>query len=533
MKKFSTGALTQKQKQEQEERYSVGHIYDYLIIGAGMAALSAAALLARAGYRVCILEAHDTAGGYAHTFTMNHFSFCAQVHYIWGCDKDQAIGKLLRKLNLHEEITFERLNPEGYDHIILPDGKRIKTPNGFDKFRQNISAAYPGSEKNLERFFSILERLYTEMGNLPEKIRWWNYVTDSFKFLTLVKYRNKTLQNVFDECGLPLQIQAVLSANAGDLMSPPEQLSIIAYVGLVAGYNSGAYYPTKHYKFFIDRIVKSITDTPECHIYYETEATSIVVSGDRVKEVRTADGKVFRASHYICNRDPQSAVRMIVSDKGEKKPSIPSKYLSRLHYNYTQSSFFVYLGVKGIDLRDYGFGNHNTWHLEQWDMNQSWKESDLNCYDRPWIFMSTPTLHSDYPGIAPEGCQILEFGTVANYDHFKTLHDQDPPAYRKLKNQLTDKLISIIEAKHIPDLTHHIALKVVGTPTTNEDFCLAPFGNAYGSVMSPANMGLNRLKAETPWDNLYWCNASSGFASIYGTTLTGINLYQKLTGDKV
>ena len=85
--------------------------------------------------------------------------------------------------------------------------------------------------------------------------------------------------------------------------------------------------------------------------------------------------------------------------------------------------------------------------------------------------------------------------------------------------------------QHVPNLSKHIALKVVGTPTTNADFCLAPYGNAYGSVMSPENMNLDRLKSESPWENLFWCNASSGYASIYGTTLTGVNLYQKLTGE--
>lgn len=527
MKRFSTGALTKEQHARQDEAYRQGHTYDYVIIGSGMAALAAGALLANNGSRVCFLEAHDVPGGYAHTFKMNDFSFCAQVHYIWGVDQNQAIGKMLRKLKLHEEITFEQLNPEGYDHIILPDGKRIKTPNGFQKFAANINAAYPGSEKNLERFFTVLEKLYQEMGRLPKKIHWWNYITDSLKFLTIVRYRNKTLQDLFDECGLPLQIQAILSGNAGDLMSPPEQLSLIAYAGLVGGYNSGAYYPTKHYKFFIERIAQFIAEQPGCHIYYETEVTKIVTQGDSIREVHAADGKVFKAETYICNMDPQAAIKMIGKDK------VPEKYLKPLSYNYTQSALFVYLGVKGINLADYGFGNHNTWHLEQWDMNQSWRETGENRFDKPWIFMSTPTLHSNYPGIAPEGCQILEFGTVANYDEFKKLHDTDPPAYRRLKHDFSEKMLKIIEEKHVPELTKHIALKVVGTPTTNADFCLAPYGNAYGSVMSPANMNLDRLKAESPWSNLFWCNASSGYASIYGTTLTGSNLYTKLTGDQL
>ena len=94
-------------------------------------------------------------------------------------------------------------------------------------------------------------------------------------------------------------------------------------------------------------------------------------------------------------------------------------------------------------------------------------------------------------------------------------------------------MLKIIEQKHIPNLSRHLALKVVGTPTTNCDFCYAPFGNAYGSLMTPENVSPGRLKADTPWKNFYWCNASSGFASIYGTSLTGAKLYKELTGGIV
>lgn len=527
MKKYSTGALTKEQHAQQNALYLQQHLYDYIIIGTGMAALTAGALLANAGYKVCLLEAHDIPGGYAHTFKMNDFSFCAQVHYIWGCGPGQTIHNILKKLRLEDEITFERFDANGYDHIILPDGKRIKTPYGFQKFIQNISTDYPGNEKRLEKFFFVVERLYHEMGQLPEKISWWNCVTSSFKFLTVIKYRNKTLQDLFDECGLPIPLQAILSANAGDFLSPPEELSLLAYAGLVGGYNSGAYYPTKHFKFFIDRLAKSITDHPGCHIYYETEVTQIATTSERVQEVHTKDGKVFKAANYISNMDPQAVSRMIGRDK------FPSKYLPSLSYQYTPSSFLIYLGLKGVNLRDYGFGNHNTWHLEHWDMNQTWKELSANHYHRPWIFMSTPTLHSGSPGIAPEGCQILELATLANFDHFKQLKESNPASYRKKKQELAEGLLNIVEQKYIPDLPRHLALKVVGTPTTNHDFCFAPAGNAYGSVMTPGNFGLHRLTADTPWKNLFWCNASSGFASVYGTACTGAKLYTKLTGDNV
>ncbi|HMR00992.1 MAG TPA: hypothetical protein PKA32_01250, partial [Candidatus Gracilibacteria bacterium] len=56
--------------------------------------------------------------------------------------------------------------------------------------------------------------------------------------------------------------------------------------------------------------------------------------------------------------------------------------------------------------------------------------------------------------------------------------------------------------------------------------------NAYGSAMTVKNVSAGRLKAETPFSNLWWCNASSGYAGMYGTAATGVNLYMQLTGDE-
>ena len=92
-------------------------------------------------------------------------------------------------------------------------------------------------------------------------------------------------------------------------------------------------------------------------------------------------------------------------------------------------------------------------------------------------------------------------------------------------------MLDIVEKNYIPNLRDHIAIKVIGSPVTNEDFCMATRGNAYGSMMTPENMGLGRLSAKTPFSNFYWCNASSGGAGMFGTVSTGMDLYMDLAND--
>lgn len=527
MKTHSTGALTPQEHARQDALYATSPTYDVVVIGTGMAALTVASLLANAGRKVCMLEAHDIPGGYVHSFKMGDYHFCAQIHYIWACARGERVWRFLEKLGLQDDILFERFEADGYDHVILPDKKRVKIPYGYSQLADNIEEAFPGEGAKVRRFTGILDRLTKEVAEMPASGRWWDYATRLWNFRTLIRYHKKTLQEVFDECGLSKEAQAVLIANSGNFMCPPERLSILAYNGLFSGYNKGAYYPRRHFKYMIDRLASFITEHEGCHIYYEQEVVGVSLEGHKVESVTTRDGKVFSAPLVICNADPQKMSRTIGLEK------FPPSYHKPLSYQYSGTAVTVYLGLKGIDLREYGFGSYNTWHLEQWDLNLTWKEALNADWSRPWMFLATPTLHTSEPGTAPPGAQILELATAADYDHFRKLRNQDPRAYRKEKKKVEDRLIDLVEEHHVPNLRKHIALHVAGSPTTNEDYCWAPRGHAYGQDLTPDNMGLGRLRSKTPWSNFYWCSAAGGYPGVSGTIGTGIKLYQEITGDEV
>ena len=208
--------------------------YDYLLIGSGMSALTVGSLLAKAGKTVCILEQNDIPGGYAHSFKMGDFYFCAEVHYIWGCKPGETIYEFLKKVGLEHEITFEPLDPEGYDHMVIP-GHRVKIPCGYDKLVRNITQEFPADERGIRRFVHVLDNILTEIRNLPPHIGFKQALTQWYQFPYLLRYRTKTLQHLFDECRLSPEVQGILAANAGDYMLPPKDLSLFAYTALFGG----------------------------------------------------------------------------------------------------------------------------------------------------------------------------------------------------------------------------------------------------------------------------------------------------------
>lgn len=496
--------------------------FDDLVIGAGMAGLTVGSLLAADGRRVLVVEAHDTPGGYAHTFAMGAFRFCAQVHYIFSCGEGEAVDQLLRRLGLDGEVDFHRLDPEGFDHVVVA-GDRYRIPNGLEKYRDRLIRRFPDHVGPLRRYFDTVAAIGREMDRLPARLGWRELATAPLRFPHLLRYQRWTLQRLYDHLQLPPRLQAVLAGQSGDYLLPPDEVSLLLHVALVRGYDRGAYYPRKHFQHLIGSIAGALTARPGCQLLLRTEIDRILVERDRVVGVRTADGRVLTASRYVSNADPRRTAALIGHDR------LPRDYLARLGYGYSSGTITIYLAVRGLDLRDHGFGSFNVWHYPHDDLNAQYRrQRDQVDLSDPWLFMSTPTLHTDEPGLCPPGHQLLELATSAPYAPFARLRATDRRRYNLEKKRIRDRILEIVEERYVPGLRRHLALRVVGTPVTNARFCGAPEGNAYGSALTPRHVGLGRMPGETPLANLWQVNATAGYPSVAGTIKAGLDLHARL-----
>lgn len=496
--------------------------YDDLVIGAGMAGLTVAALLAADGRKVLVVEAHDTPGGYAHTFAVGDYRFCAQVHYIFGCGEGETIHEVLRRLGLEREVRFHRLDPEGFDHVVVA-GDRYRIPNGLEKFRDRLIRRCPDAATPLRGYFDAVMAIGREMDRLPPKLGWRELATAPLRFPNLLRYRTQTLQRLYDRLRMPARLQAVLAGQAGDYLLPPEEVSLLLHVALVRGYDRGAYYPERHFQHLVGSLADRIRQRPGCALVLDTPIDQLEVLGERVVAARARDGRRFTASRFISNVDPRRTAAML------QRKRLPSDWARRLDYQYSSGNLTLYLGVAGLDLRDHGFGSHNVWHYPHDDLNAIYRRQLVGLdFDEPWLFMSTPTLHTDAPGLCPPGHQILELATSAPHAYFRALRDRDRRRYNAEKKRLRDRILAIVEERYVPGLRSHLAMRVMGTPATNERFCRAPAGNAYGAALTPANVGLGRVPAETPWANLWLANATAGYPSVAGTVRAGFDLYHRL-----
>jgi all-trans-retinol 13,14-reductase len=503
---------------------------DYLIVGSGLSALVFAALMASAGKRVQVLEAHEHPGGFGHSFTMaKKYTFNAQLHYVWDCGAGHPVHRVLQKLHLDQTVTFDRYDPDGFDHMRMPN-YAINIPSDCAELLQRLTSLFPQDIEPLQQFIAEVQIVRAGLRYLSPPLRPLEILQHLGAVYRAMQYLNSTLQNVFDKFQVPLAAQTLLALQWPDFLLPPAQLSFYAWVILFTGYQEGAFYPTQHFEQVVNALVQVITDSGG-QVLLHQEVTNFLLTGQTVTGVQAIDllthqSQDFLADTVICNIDPKKAAKMIGIEK------FSWLVRRRLDYDYSPSNFMAYCVVQGIDLRDYGFGKWNTFHSGDVDLNVVFDRMyNHHDYRNPSFAITTPTLLTETGGDCPPGCQIIEFLTVANYQYFKQLRDLDPREYRQKKEDILDAILDVVEKHYIPDLRSHLVFKITGSPTTNEHFCYCPEGNSYGSSLTPRNMGIGRLNHYTSLRNFYFCNASSGYPGFAPTFWTGALLYQRLSGD--
>ncbi|HEX8201394.1 MAG TPA: FAD-dependent oxidoreductase, partial [Isosphaeraceae bacterium] len=131
-----------------------------VIIGAGMGGLTAALRLARAGFRVTVVEARDGAGGLASGFEREGLAFDAGPYILldrpgleWAF---RAVGLELEGLVplRRVEDVYEVTTPEGTTARFLAD--LGETAAGFDR-------AWPGSGRRYEAFVREMARIHERL----------------------------------------------------------------------------------------------------------------------------------------------------------------------------------------------------------------------------------------------------------------------------------------------------------------------------------------------------------------------------------
>jgi phytoene desaturase len=440
------------------------------IIGSGFAGLSAAATLAKEGYKVTVLEKNDSAGGRCRKFEVDGFNFDMGPSWYWMPDVFESYFNYFGKTTA-DFYDLKRLDPSY--RIFYSKTEQLDIPAGLDALYILFDKVEPGSSAFLKKFIEEgkykyevgINKLVRKPGLSVTELFDADLIKGLFKlhvFESISSYVKKYFKN-------PQLIQLlefpVLFLGAAP-QNTPALYSLMNYADLALG----TWYPMGGMHKIVEGMVE-VAKQQGVTFLFNSQIEEIEVSDKKATSVKV-NGQLQAYDYVVASADYRHVEQTLLSK--EHRRYSEEYWDTRV---LAPSSLIFYLGVnkKLSNLLHHNlfFDQSFALHAEEIYTNPAWPTNPL--------FYVCCTSKTDAT-VAPESCENVFILIPVAPD----LRDDE-----SIREKYFDLIMNRLEALTNQTIREHIVYK---RSYAHKDFISdyhAFKGNAYGlanTLLQTANL---------------------------------------------
>jgi len=457
-----------------------------LVIGGGIAGLSAGGYLAMNDFEVEIYERNRMAGGVCNAWQRGDYTIDLCLHLLAGAGPASVHYEKWNELLPMDEIGYCPMEEYMRVENVARDAVRVfADPNRLEK---ELLEKAPEDAGAIREFTAALRKFaqYEDAHDkAPELTTFWERVRkygDMMPYEALIERFSKiSLEDYAAEFSNPLLQKVIMN------LSEPRASAICALMGLAwmgvgkAGYPRGGSMP------FVQRILDRYLGLGG-KIFYETNVVRILVEEDRAVGIVLDDGRQIRADYIVSAADGHATLYELLEGKYVGK--VFEKFY-RGHETFP-SLVFIALGLRK-DLS--GLPAHLLFPIR----------GTLIIDPDTIIDELSVRVHHFDPLLAPKGKTLVSVHIpTANYGYWRKLQQSNPEKYRSEKNRIAQAVIQALEER-FGDFAEYVEMIDVATPGTIIDFTNNWKGSFEGWIQDPKT-GLKNLPHTLPGlRDLYMC----------------------------
>ncbi|MEL6672204.1 MAG: phytoene desaturase family protein [Bacteroidota bacterium] len=364
-----------------------------IVIGAGFAGLSSAALLAQAGYSVKILEKNDQAGGRARRWSKDGYTFDMGPSWYWMPDVfDAWFGLFGKKVSDYYEL--KRLDPSY--RVYFGDDDYVDVPAELEDLVALFESYEPGSGPKLREFLDQAAYKYkVGMGEYvfrPSHNIWefldFRLLRESVR-IQMFQSMSKHVRKYFTNS----RLIKILEFPVLFLGATPENTPALYSMMNHADLSLGTWYPKGGMHKIVEGMV-AVAEEQGVEIILDTEVEKIEVVDGKAKQIFTSRG-TYEADLIVANSDYQHTDQRLLESPWR---TYSSQYWDKR--TMSPSSLLFYLGVnKKLDK----LKHHTLFFDEDFQLHAEEIYTDPKWPTKPLFYVSATSMTD--PSGAPEGCE--------------------------------------------------------------------------------------------------------------------------------